>query len=71
MAAGELHMDRIILGAALGIGAIAAAPFTGGGSVLGAATLVTGKQRKSTERNSKRRKKSTGRWCKKLSDYQI
>ena len=40
MAAGELHMDRIILGAALGIGAIAAAPFTGGGSVLGAATLA-------------------------------
>ena len=40
MAVGELHMDRIILGAALGIGAIAAAPFTGGGSVLGAATLA-------------------------------
>ncbi len=34
-------MDRIILGAALGIGAIVAAPFTGGGSVLGAATLAS------------------------------
>ena len=40
MAAGDLHMDRIILGAAIGVGAIAAAPFTGGGSVLGAATLA-------------------------------
>ncbi len=40
MAVGELHMDRIILGAAIGVGAIAAAPFTGGGSVLGAATLA-------------------------------
>lgn len=40
MAAGDLHMDCIILGAALGVGAIAAAPFTGGGSVLGAATLA-------------------------------
>ena len=89
MAVGELHMDRIILGAAIGVGAIAAAPFTGGGSVLGAATLavslsgietglaaatvwrmkrklahtamVTGKQRKNTEQNSKRQKKSSGR----------
>ncbi len=41
MAYGDLHMDRIILGAALGVGAIAAAPFTGGGSVLGAATLAS------------------------------
>lgn len=40
MAAGEMHMDRILLGATLGVGAIAAAPFTGGGSLLGAATLA-------------------------------
>lgn len=40
MAAGELHVERMLLGAVLGIGAIAAAPFTGGGSVLGAATLA-------------------------------
>ena len=40
MAAGDLHLDRIVLGAVLGVGAIAAAPFTGGGSVLGAATLA-------------------------------
>ncbi len=40
MAVGDLHVERIILGAALGIGAVAAAPFTGGGSVLGAATLA-------------------------------
>lgn len=31
---------KILGGAALGVGAIAAAPFTGGGSLLGAATLV-------------------------------
>ena len=38
---GELfNMERIVLGAALGIGAVAAAPFTGGGSVLGAASLA-------------------------------
>ncbi len=41
MAAGELHMNRIILGAALGVGAIAVAPFTGGGSLLGGATLAS------------------------------
>ena len=35
MARGDLSMERIVLGAALGIGAVAAAPFTGGGSVLG------------------------------------
>ena len=40
MARGDLSMERIVLGAALGIGAVAAAPFTGGGSVLGAATLA-------------------------------
>ena len=40
MAAGDLHVERIILGAVLGVGAVAAAPFTGGGSVLGAATLA-------------------------------
>ena len=40
MACGDLHVDRIILGAMLGVGAIAAAPFTGGGSVLGVATLA-------------------------------
>ena len=32
---------RIILGTAIGIGAVAALPFTGGGSVLGAATLAS------------------------------
>lgn len=32
---------KILAGAAIGVGAIAAAPFTGGGSVLGAATLMT------------------------------
>lgn len=31
---------KIFAGAAIGVGAIAAAPFTGGGSVLGAATLL-------------------------------
>ena len=31
---------KILAGAAIGVGAVAAAPFTGGGSVLGAATLV-------------------------------
>ena len=41
MARGDLSMERIVLGAALGIGAVAAAPFTGGGSVLGAATLAS------------------------------
>ena len=40
MATGDLNMERILLGAALGIGVVAAAPFTGGGSVLGAATLA-------------------------------
>lgn len=40
MATGDLHVERIILGAILGVGAVAAAPFTGGGSVLGAATLA-------------------------------
>ena len=40
MASGDLRMDRILFGAAVGIGAVAAAPFTGGGSVLGAATLA-------------------------------
>ncbi len=40
MSRGDLSMERILLGAALGVGAIAAVPFTGGGSVLGAATLV-------------------------------
>ncbi len=40
MASEVLRMDRILLGAAVGIGAVAAAPFTGGGSVLGAATLA-------------------------------
>ena len=40
MATGDLHVERIILGAVLGVGAVAAAPFTGGGSVLGAATLA-------------------------------
>ena len=40
MAAGNLHVERIILGAVLGVGAVAAAPFTGGGSVFGAATLA-------------------------------
>ena len=32
--------EKALLGAALGVGAIAAAPFTGGGSVLGVATLL-------------------------------
>ena len=40
MATGDLHIERIILGAILGVGAVAAAPFIGGGSVLGAATLA-------------------------------
>jgi len=31
---------KMLAGAAIGVGAIAAAPFTGGGSVLGAATLL-------------------------------
>jgi hypothetical protein len=31
---------KVFAGAAIGVGAIAAAPFTGGGSVLGAATLL-------------------------------
>ena len=35
-----MSMERALLGAAIGIGAVAAAPFTGGGSVLGAATLA-------------------------------
>ena len=39
MAAGDLNMERVLLGAAIGIGAVA--PFTGGGSVLGAATLAS------------------------------
>tara|TARA_B100001059_G_C17708353_1_gene514042 strand:- start:160 stop:819 length:660 start_codon:yes stop_codon:yes gene_type:complete len=32
---------KVIGGAAIGVGAVAAAPFTGGGSILGAATLVS------------------------------
>ena len=32
---------KILGGAAVGVGAIAAAPFTGGGSLFGAATLLT------------------------------
>ena len=32
---------KILGGAVLGVGAIAAAPFTGGGSILGAATLAS------------------------------
>ena len=35
-----MSMGRALLGAAIGIGAVAAAPFTGGGSILGAATLA-------------------------------
>lgn len=34
-----LKVGRIILGAMIGVGAVAAAPFTGGGSVLGTTTL--------------------------------
>lgn len=41
MAAGDLHVGHMLLGALLGVGAVAAAPFTGGGSVLGAATLAS------------------------------
>lgn len=36
-----MQLGKILLGAVIGVGAIAAAPFTGGGSVLGAATLAT------------------------------
>ena len=32
---------KILAGAAVGVGAVAAAPFTGGGSLLGAATLAS------------------------------
>ncbi len=35
-----MGMERILLGAVIGVGAVAAAPFTGGGSVLGAASLA-------------------------------
>ena len=35
-----MSMERVLLGAVIGIGAVAAAPFTGGGSILGAATLA-------------------------------
>ncbi len=35
-----LKAGRLILGAIIGIGAVAAAPFTGGGSVLGGVTLA-------------------------------
>ena len=34
-----LKVGRILLGAIIGVGAVAVAPFTGGGSVLGATTL--------------------------------
>ena len=34
------YLGKIITGAAIGVGAIAAAPFTGGGSLLAGATLV-------------------------------
>ncbi len=34
-----MGMGRIVLGALIGVGAVAAAPFTGGGSILGTATL--------------------------------
>ena len=30
---------KVLAGVAIGVGAVAAAPFTGGGSLLGAATL--------------------------------
>ena len=36
-----MSMERALLGAVIGIGAVAAAPFTGGGSILGAATLAS------------------------------
>jgi hypothetical protein len=35
-----MNVWRILGGAAIGVGAVAAAPFTGGGSILGAATLL-------------------------------
>lgn len=35
-----MSLFRILGGVALGVGAVAAAPFTGGGSILGAATLA-------------------------------
>ena len=35
-----LKTGRLVLGAMIGIGAVAAAPFTGGGSVLGTTTLA-------------------------------
>ena len=35
-----MSLEKAILGAVIGVGAVAAAPFTGGGSVLGAATLA-------------------------------
>jgi len=35
-----MGLGRILIGAFIGVGAIAAAPFTGGGSVLGAATFL-------------------------------
>ena len=36
----ELNYWRVLGGAAIGVGAVAAAPFTGGGSLLGAASLA-------------------------------
>lgn len=35
-----MGFGKILLGAVIGVGAVAAAPFTGGGSILGAATLA-------------------------------
>ena len=36
----KMGLFKVLGGVAIGVGAIAAAPFTGGGSILGAATLV-------------------------------
>ena len=35
-----MSLGHVLMGAMIGVGAVAAAPFTGGGSILGAATLA-------------------------------
>ena len=35
-----MSLGHVLMGAVIGVGAVAAAPFTGGGSLLGAATLA-------------------------------